>query len=90
MASIYLFSEQGLIVEWNTAMEKITLLKREDVLGRPLRDIYYDFVPDEAKKPEMLKNSSAISLTILRRISLQSQIVFSALTVPVNYSKQRF
>jgi PAS domain S-box-containing protein len=52
---IYLFDEKGLIIEWNTGLEQITLLPRDQAVGRPLWEVYYEFLPDEAKRPEMME-----------------------------------
>ncbi len=48
---IYLFDARGIVLEWNRALEVITLLDREHALGRHVWDIYCDFVPLAHRAP---------------------------------------
>ncbi len=55
-----LLDEQGLIVEWNQAKDRIWGLKREDVLGKPFYDVQFGVVVPERRTPEryeFLKNT---------------------------------
>jgi PAS domain S-box-containing protein len=59
-AGIVLTDEFGDIIEWNRSQEKMTGLKREEVLGLPLWEIQYRLVPQAKRNPEiqnMLKSS---------------------------------
>lgn len=49
---ISLVDENGNIIEWNSAQEHITGLKRDEVLGMPTWDVSFRLVPDERKAPE--------------------------------------
>ncbi len=46
-----LVDEQGTILEWNHAREKMTGLSAEQVLGRALWDVQYDMLPPEVRTP---------------------------------------
>ncbi|MCX7682594.1 MAG: PAS domain S-box protein [Anaerolineae bacterium] len=55
---VALADEQGRIIEWNRAQERITGLKREEVLGLPILDVHFRLVPpDRNTEPfrEMLR-----------------------------------
>jgi CheY-like chemotaxis protein len=47
-----LVDEQGAIIEWNHAREKMTGLAASQVLGRPLWDIQHEMLPPELRTPE--------------------------------------
>lgn len=49
---IALTDEQGLIIEWNQAMEQITGLAVDQVLGRPIWDVQYQTAPPAFKTIE--------------------------------------
>ncbi len=48
-----LFNEEGRIIEWNQAQERITGLKREEVLSRFMWDVTFQLVPEEHITPEL-------------------------------------
>jgi PAS domain S-box-containing protein len=50
---ITLLDENGMVWEWNRANEKITGLKKKDVLGKPFWEIQYLSLPTEKKTQEM-------------------------------------
>ncbi len=50
---ITLTDENGLVVEWNRGQENISGLSRDEVLGRPVWDVYYQIICDEEKTPHM-------------------------------------
>jgi len=56
---IVLTDEKGLAIKWNNALEKITGLKREEVLKKPVWEIMYSSLPDFLKRDE-LKSSIKI------------------------------
>ena len=63
--SIYLINEQGIVVEWNQGAEKISLLARENAVGRPIWEVLFDFLPDAKKTPvahERLKQMTLAAL----------------------------
>ncbi len=41
--------ERGRIVEWNRAAERLTGLKREDVIGREIWDVIFQLLPEERR-----------------------------------------
>jgi two-component system cell cycle sensor histidine kinase/response regulator CckA len=51
---VLLVDEQGLIIEWNQARERITGVKRDEALGRPFWDIQFRITPPERRTPERL------------------------------------
>jgi PAS domain S-box-containing protein len=53
---ILLTSESGSLVEWNPAMEKITGLKRSEVMGKNLWDVNFSLIPREKRTPELLEH----------------------------------
>jgi PAS domain S-box-containing protein len=50
---IYIIDEEGVIIEWNKGMEKITGHKREEELGQLVWESQYELLPDEEKVPEL-------------------------------------
>ncbi|NIN65449.1 MAG: PAS domain S-box protein, partial [Anaerolineae bacterium] len=46
---IALTDEGGLVIEWNQAMEEITGLKAEEVLGKPVWDVQFQVSLEEQK-----------------------------------------
>jgi diguanylate cyclase (GGDEF)-like protein/PAS domain S-box-containing protein len=54
---IILNDSHGNIIEWNPAIEKITGLKRSDVIGRPASEITFLLLPSE-KKSEKIKEEN--------------------------------
>lgn len=62
-----LFNEEGQIIEWNRAQERITGLKKEDVLGSFMWDVTFQLVPEKRKTRELIemmkKGMGEISMT---------------------------
>lgn len=54
--AIILDDEQGMIIEWNKGAEKLSGLKRSDVLGRPSWDVLFTLLPDERKSHRVYRN----------------------------------
>jgi PAS domain S-box-containing protein len=63
---IYFFDENGAIVEWNQGCEQITGLSQAETLGRRAWDVYYDLLPDDAKKPELREQLILLTRECLR------------------------
>ncbi|MDI6723277.1 MAG: PAS domain S-box protein [Methanobacterium sp.] len=63
---IMLIDEKKAIIEWNRAMEEITGLKREDMLGSFLWDFVYRVSVEERKTPEAYKRIKSILIKNLR------------------------
>ncbi|HTP08160.1 MAG TPA: PAS domain S-box protein, partial [Anaerolineae bacterium] len=61
-----LIDENGLILEWNRAKERIWGLKREEVLGRPFYDVQFQVVTPERRTPERYEQLKAITLDAVR------------------------
>lgn len=61
-----LIDEQGLIIEWNRAREKMTGLAADQVLGRPLWDVQQDMLPLEVRTPERREHNRQLMLEALR------------------------
>jgi PAS domain S-box-containing protein len=63
---ITLFDEQGNFIEWNRACEKITGLKREEVIGQPYWDVQFRMMVPERRSPERLEYYKAVIFDALR------------------------
>ena len=63
---ITIVNREGKIVEWNKALENISGLKSESVLGKYIWDIQYSLLPDERKTPEIYKRIKSISEQLLK------------------------
>lgn len=50
---ISLMDENGIIIEWNNGMEKITGYKKEEELGKLIWDSQYELLPEAEKTHEM-------------------------------------
>jgi PAS domain S-box-containing protein/putative nucleotidyltransferase with HDIG domain len=50
-----LVDEQGNVIEWNQALEWITGLRREEVVGRPFWEVQYQSIPLEKQTPAQLE-----------------------------------
>lgn len=48
---IVLCNNQGLIIEWNRALEQLTGIARGDALGRPMWDVQFQIAPDTHRTP---------------------------------------
>ncbi|MBN2548469.1 MAG: PAS domain S-box protein [Anaerolineales bacterium] len=62
---IALTDEQGLIIEWNRAMEQITGLSASQALGKPIWDVQYQLAPPDKQTPashQELKNQIELAL----------------------------
>ena len=49
---LVLIDEDGLVLEWNPAIERIDGIKREDAIGRPVWDVEWQVYLPERKTPE--------------------------------------
>jgi PAS domain S-box-containing protein len=56
---IILTDEHGSVIEWNRAQEEICGAKRSDVLGRPLWQVLFDFVPVDRRPAELAETLRA-------------------------------
>jgi PAS domain S-box-containing protein len=52
---VLLIDVQGIVVEWNQAMEQITGLSRTEVIGQFAWDVLYRVAVDASKQPEQLE-----------------------------------
>jgi PAS domain S-box-containing protein len=50
---IALVDEQGIVVQWNRAMEQCTGLQAEEALGRPIWDVQLLLTPEEQRAPAL-------------------------------------
>lgn len=48
-----LLDEQGLILDWNRAMEDLSLLTREEVIGRPYAEVEARLMPERQREEEL-------------------------------------
>jgi PAS domain S-box-containing protein len=61
-----LVDEQGIVIEWNRALEEMTGVKREQALGQFLWDIQLHFMVEEFKTPAAYEQSKTIVLQALQ------------------------
>ncbi len=64
--AIVLTDEQGLIIEWNPAAERVFGLARADALGQPLWDVQFQVAPEERRTPQAYEWLKATILDALR------------------------
>lgn len=57
--------EQGLITEWNQAMEQITGLKAPDVSGKPIWDAQFQLGLEERRTPELYQQIKTMIIDLL-------------------------
>ena len=50
-----LVDEQGCVIEWNQAFEWITGMRREEVIGRPIWEVQYQYTPHEQQTSATLE-----------------------------------
>jgi PAS domain-containing protein len=62
---ISLTDEQGLVIEWNQAMEQITGLPAREIVGRPMWDVQFQMMPAAQKKPELYQQLQVSILAAL-------------------------
>lgn len=53
---VYVTDEEGKIIEWNDAMDKLTGLPQQEVLGKYVWDIQYLLLANDLKSEEFLEN----------------------------------
>ncbi|MCX6032830.1 MAG: PAS domain S-box protein [Chloroflexi bacterium] len=63
---IVLANEQGNIVEWNGAQERITGLKRSEAVEHPVWDVLFQTLSEEQKTPTTFEHLRASTLEFLR------------------------
>lgn len=64
---ITLADEDGLIIEWNKSMEKITGLEKEEVLGKFAWDINFLMTREALRTPEHYERDKTIFLNLLKK-----------------------
>lgn len=63
---ITLSDEEGKIIEWNNAQERITGLKRNEVIGQYLWDMSFNMAPERLRTPAAYEHLKASTLNILK------------------------
>ncbi|MBI5566717.1 MAG: PAS domain S-box protein [Chloroflexi bacterium] len=76
-----LVDEQGTIIEWNHAREKMTGLAASQALGRLLWDVQHEMLPPELRTPERRERTRLLVLDALR--TGQSPLFNSAIEAEV-------
>ncbi len=66
LMGVLLIDEAGRVVEWNTACERLTGMKRESVLGRSHADVQFDIAPPERRTEELRKRLHGVLEQALR------------------------
>jgi diguanylate cyclase (GGDEF)-like protein/PAS domain S-box-containing protein len=62
---ISLVDKNGLITEWNTAMENMTTLHKSEVLHRPIWEIEYQLARSDRKAPDFLERMKKMTQATL-------------------------
>ena len=63
---IVLLDERGAVIEWNHAIERMTGIRRDEVLGKPAWEFQFRLLPDERKSPAAYERLKSSYLDILR------------------------
>jgi len=63
---ILLVDEQGFIIEWNPSHEALIGLKREEVIGKPIWDVQFQFMEKRYQTPEYHERIKQQSRIILK------------------------
>ncbi|MBI5029873.1 MAG: PAS domain S-box protein [Chloroflexi bacterium] len=61
-----LTDEQGTVIEWNQARERITGLTASQVIGQKLWDVQYQMMPPERQMPAAYERNKQLTLDALR------------------------
>ncbi|MBI5670563.1 MAG: PAS domain S-box protein [Chloroflexi bacterium] len=69
---ISLVDEQGRIILWNSALERITGIAAADALGRFIWDVQYELVPDEVRTPAFRMQAQLMTQQILEQTNLSN------------------
>jgi len=77
---IFIFSPEGVILEWNRAMEGITLLKRKQAVGRPVWEMEYSLFPEELHAVHTCESHRE---TVLSCISRGKQLPVKSPEIPI-------
>lgn len=62
---IVIANEEGTIIEWNPAFERISGRKKEDMVGKFVWDMHYQVIPEEKRSPELVKKFKSILIYLL-------------------------
>ncbi len=62
----FLLNEQGVVIEWNPALENMTGVKREEVLGQFVWDVQFLLALDDLNTPATYERAKSAILNILR------------------------
>jgi PAS domain S-box-containing protein len=52
LEGIVVFDRNGEIVEWNSAQEKITGIKKDDAIGKPVWELMHESIPSDMRTPQ--------------------------------------
>jgi PAS domain S-box-containing protein len=63
---ILLLDEEGCVIEWNRALEELTGLEREEVVGKSAWDIQFQLLTEEHKAPGMVERFRETMTAALR------------------------
>ena len=63
---IAMVDEGGILIEWNPAQERITGLRREDVVGKPLWDLWPRLLPEESRGSAVYQHLKEATVAMLR------------------------
>jgi PAS domain S-box-containing protein len=63
---IVIADERGAIVEWNRGQERLTGLKRSDMLGKPVWQTLFQVTPEDHQSPEVIETLRSKTLEFLK------------------------
>jgi PAS domain S-box-containing protein len=74
---ITLSDENGRIIEWNNAQERITGLKRDEVIGQYLWDMSFNMAPERLRTPSAYEHLKSATFNILKtgKLSWPNQVM---------------
>ena len=78
---IRLIDSKGIICEWNHALEEITGLKRDEVMGKQFFEVLIENIPDELRTAERLENFKKLSLACLNSTEQGTLLASSVYTI---------
>jgi PAS domain S-box-containing protein len=58
-SGIVLCDEEGIVIEWNPAQERISGIPAEEALGQPMWEIAFQMAPEEHRSPQAYERTKA-------------------------------
>ncbi len=78
---VFLLDGEGNIIEWNKALELLTSIKKEDILGHPFHEVPF-WVAEEDRKLELVKEKLPHLINFMEKGKIEN---YFNKTVEINY-----